>query len=155
FAGKRSEDCVSSCSRGSDASRRGLHEAGLCGSYRHRRGRGRLNGASRERARPREKVECLAFSYQSDSVMNELFEGYPFLRVLSKCTHLDYSSLLVPQGPLSSSPGHFDSIHRCHSILYQTCKCSRPTSRTVMPLPSTGVPETGGITGTPRTRIVG
>ena len=56
--------------------------------------------------------------------MNELFEGYPFLRVLSKCTHLDYSSLLVPQGPLSSSLGHFDSIHRCHSILYQTCKCS-------------------------------
>ena len=86
--------------------------------------------------------------------MNELFEGYPFLRVLSKCTHLDYSSLLIPQGPLSSSLGHFDSIHRCHSILYQTCKCSRPTSRTVMPLPSTGVPETGGITGTPRTRIV-
>ena len=77
--------------------------------------------------------------------MNELFEGYPFLRVLSKCTHLDYSSLLVPQGPLSSSLGHFDSIHCCHSILYQTCKCSRPTSRTVMPLPSTGVPETGAL----------
>ena len=57
--------------------------------------------------------------------MNELFEGYPFLRVLSKCTHLDYSSLLVPQGPLSSSLGHFDSIHRCHSILYQTCKDAR------------------------------
>ena len=57
--------------------------------------------------------------------MNELFEGYPFLRVLSKCTHLDYSSTLVPQGPLSSSLGHFDSIHRCHSILYQTCKDAR------------------------------
>ena len=57
--------------------------------------------------------------------MNELFEGYPFLRVLSKCTHLDYSSLLAPQGPLSSSLGHFDSIHRCHSILYQTCKDAR------------------------------
>jgi hypothetical protein len=72
------------------------------------------------------------FSWQSDSVMNELFEGYPFLRVLSKCTHLDYSSLLVPQGPLSSSLGHFDSLHRCHSILYQTCKDARIPLRAQM-----------------------
>jgi hypothetical protein len=43
LAGKRAEDCVSSCARGSDASGRGLHEAGLCGSNRDRRGRGRLN----------------------------------------------------------------------------------------------------------------
>ena len=42
-AGKRTEDYVSSCARGSDASGRGLHEAGLCGSHRDRRGRGRLN----------------------------------------------------------------------------------------------------------------
>jgi len=57
--------------------------------------------------------------------MNKLLERYPFLCVLSKCTHLDYSSLLVPQGPLSASLGHFDSIHRCHSIVYQTCKEAR------------------------------
>ena len=57
--------------------------------------------------------------------MYELFESYPFLRVLSKCTHLDYSSLLLPQGPLSASLGHFDSIHCCHSIVYQTCKDAR------------------------------
>jgi hypothetical protein len=52
-------------------------------------------------------------------LMSELFERYPFLRVLSKCTHLDYSSLLVSQGPLSAC------IHRCHSIVYQTCKDAR------------------------------
>jgi hypothetical protein len=57
--------------------------------------------------------------------MIELFERYPFLRVLSKCTHLDYSSLLVPPDPLSASLGQFDSIHRCHSIVYQTCKDAR------------------------------
>src|SRR6187549_3938213 len=57
--------------------------------------------------------------------MNELFKRYPFLRVLSKCTHLVYSSLVVPQSPLSASLGHFDSIHRCHSIVYQTCKDAR------------------------------
>jgi hypothetical protein len=57
--------------------------------------------------------------------MNELLERYPFLRVLSKCTHLDYSSLLVPQASLSGSLGQFDSIHRCHSVLYQTCMDTR------------------------------
>jgi hypothetical protein len=57
--------------------------------------------------------------------MNDLFEGYPFLRVLSKCTHLDYSSVLTPQDPLSALLGRFDSIHRCHSILYQTWKDAR------------------------------
>jgi hypothetical protein len=62
---------------------------------------------------------------QGPPLMNELFERYPFLRVLSKCTHLDYSSLMVPQGPLSASLGQFDSIHRCHSIVYQTCKDAR------------------------------
>ena len=56
--------------------------------------------------------------------MNELFEHYPFL-VLSKCTHLNYSSLLAPQGPLSASLGQFDSIHRCHSIVYQIHKDAR------------------------------
>ena len=40
---RSAEDCVSSCARGSDASGRGLHEAGLCGSNRDRRGRERLN----------------------------------------------------------------------------------------------------------------
>ena len=43
LAGKRAEDGVSGCTRGSDASGPGLHEAGLCGSHRDRRGRGRLN----------------------------------------------------------------------------------------------------------------
>jgi len=57
--------------------------------------------------------------------MNELFEHYPFLRVLSKCTHLNYSSLLAPQGPLSATLGQFDSIHRCHSIVYQIHKDAR------------------------------
>jgi hypothetical protein len=57
--------------------------------------------------------------------MNELFEHYPFLRVLSKCTHLDYSSLVVPQAPLSASLVYFDSIHCCHSIIYQTWKDAR------------------------------
>jgi len=33
--------------------------------------------------------------------------------------------LLVPQGLMSASLGHFDSIHRCHSIVYQTCKDAR------------------------------
>jgi hypothetical protein len=63
--------------------------------------------------------------WQGNPPMNEIFERYPFLRVLSKCTHLDYSSLLVSQDPLSASLGHFDSIHRCHSIVYQTCKDAR------------------------------
>src|SRR4029078_127805 len=62
------------------------------------------------------------FFWPGNPLMNELFESYPFLRVLAKCTHLDYSSLLVPQDPLPASLGHFDSIHRCHSIVYQTCK---------------------------------
>ena len=62
---------------------------------------------------------------QGSPLMNGLFEHYPFLRVLSKCTHLDYSSLLVPQGPLSASLGQFDSIHCCHSIVYQTGKDAR------------------------------
>ena len=61
--------------------------------------------------------------------MNELFERYPFLRVLSKCTHLDYSSLLVPQDPLFASLGLFDSIHCCHSIVYETCKDARIPNR--------------------------
>jgi len=43
LAGKRAEDCVSRCARGSDASGRGLHEAGLCGSHRDRYRRGKLN----------------------------------------------------------------------------------------------------------------
>ena len=50
LAGKRAEDCVSSCARGSDASSRGLHEAGLCCSNRDRRGRGRLNAGGAPRA---------------------------------------------------------------------------------------------------------
>jgi hypothetical protein len=62
------------------------------------------------------------FFWRGHPLMNELLERYPFLRVLSKCTHLDYSSFLVPQGPLSASLGHFDSIHCCHSIVYQTYK---------------------------------
>ena len=57
--------------------------------------------------------------------MCELFERYPFLRVLAKCTYLDYSSLLVPRDSLSTSLGHFDNIHRCHSIVYQICKDAR------------------------------
>ena len=57
--------------------------------------------------------------------MNELFEHYPFLRVLLKCTHIDYSSFLVPQDSLSASLGHFDSIHHCHCIVYQTRKDAR------------------------------
>ena len=61
--------------------------------------------------------------------MNDLFEHYPFLRVLSKCTHLDYSSLLILQDPLSTSLGQFDSIHCCHSIVYQTYKDARIPSR--------------------------
>jgi fido (protein-threonine AMPylation protein) len=43
FAGKRAEDCISSCARGSDASSRGLHEARLYGSHRDRCGCGRLS----------------------------------------------------------------------------------------------------------------
>ena len=57
--------------------------------------------------------------------MNASFERYQFLRVLSKYTHLDYSSLMITQDPLSSSLGYFDSIHCCHSVVYQTCKDAR------------------------------
>lgn len=57
--------------------------------------------------------------------MNQLFEGYPFLRVLSKCTHIDYSSFLVPQDPLSAWLTDFDRLYRCHSIVYQTGRDAR------------------------------
>ena len=60
---------VSRCPRRSDASSRGLHEAGLCGAHRDWHGRGRLNCVARQQLsrEPHQEPPAAAFIPQQQA----------------------------------------------------------------------------------------